>query len=121
MVFGKQKQINKRETVKESPVIQDRNEIEKLQAEIEKSKKEIKELEKETSDKPEQETTEEETTKEETEVEPEEVKTEEKKEYLQVVKELPQQQIRQHIDEETGVVTNFITVEEALTKIMGEI
>ena len=108
MGFGKSKLINK----KEDPVVEDRNEIEKLQAEINKSKEEIKELEKETSDKPEVETTEE---------EPEEAKPEEKKEYLQVVKELPLQPVRQHIDEETGIVTNFITVEEALTKIMGAI
>ena len=117
MVFGKSKQINK----KEDPVVEDRNEIEKLQAEINKSKEEIKELEKETSDKPEEEAAKETTEEETTEVEPEEAKPEEKKEYLQVVKELPLQPVRQYTDEETGIVTNYITVEEALTKIMGAI
>jgi len=116
-MFGKSKQINKRETPEEDPVVEDKKEIAKL-------KEEIKELEKETSDEPEQETTEEvpeEITQEVPEETPEKSNPEKKEEYLQVVKELPLQPMRQHIDEKTGVVTNFITIEEALTRIMGEI
>lgn len=123
-MFGKQKQINKRETTEEDSVIKAKNDIVKLE-------QEIKELEEETSDKPKKEVVEEklvprvtevkkpeeETTKEE----PEETKPEEKEEYWQVVKELPVQPVRRHVDEETGVVTNFLTTEEALTKILGEI
>ncbi len=43
--------------------------------------------------------------------------TQETIEELMVVKELPTQQIRKHEDEKTGVTTNFITIEEALTNI----
>jgi len=108
-MFGKQKQINKKEIVEEDPVVEDKKEIAKL-------KEEIKELEQETSDEQEQETVEEQ--HEET---PEETKSEKKEEYLQVVKELPVQHVRQIRDEKTGIITNYITTEEALTRIMGEI
>ncbi len=104
MVFGKPKKSSV-----EDPVVEDQKEIAKL-------KEEIKKLEEETSD-------EEILVKEVVQKEPkvEETKTEEPKEYIQVVKEIPVQEIRRHLDKKTGVITNFITIEEALTKIMGEI
>lgn len=34
-----------------------------------------------------------------------------------VVKELPLQPVRKHKDEETGIITNFITIEESLTNM----
>lgn len=58
---------------------------------------------------------------EESEIEQHKSKDKEKKveEIYVVVKELPVQQIRFSIDEKTGVKTNFITIEEALSDIMN--
>ncbi len=44
-----------------------------------------------------------------------EPKEQEPEEEWMVVKELPTQPVRKYKDEETGVVTNFLTIEEALT------
>ena len=41
-----------------------------------------------------------------------------KPEIIEVVKELPTQQVRSYVNEE-GVTVNFITREEALTKILN--
>lgn len=46
-----------------------------------------------------------------------EVKTKTK---YKVVKELPVQQIRQTKDEETGEITMYLTIEEALAALIGE-
>ena len=43
-----------------------------------------------------------------------------KKEVFQVVAELPKQDVRQ-FEGEDGVVYNFITMEEALTKIVNDL
>lgn len=40
-------------------------------------------------------------------------------EQVMVVKELPVKPVRRAIDEETGIITNFVTIEEALTNLMG--
>ena len=45
-------------------------------------------------------------------------KAEQKERYL-VVQALPTQKVRQTTDEETGIITNFVTVEEALSDIMN--
>ena len=61
--------------------------------------------------------------KEEEEVKPKPGKKdvkEEPKQNIQVVKELPVQQVRSTTDEETGEVTTYVTVEEALTSLLGE-
>ncbi len=107
MVFGKSKEVNKEEAPKEG-----KERIAELEAGIVKSEQKLKELES-----PEEATEPEKVD----ENKPEEEKPEEVKEYVRVVKELPLQPVRQHIDEETGAITNFITIEEALTKIMGAI
>ena len=41
-----------------------------------------------------------------------------KNKYL-VVKELPTQPVRSSLDEETGITTTFVTIEEALTNLIG--
>ena len=46
-------------------------------------------------------------------------KKEERTEEYEVVKELPVQQVRSSFDKETGINTNFITIEEALTDIQN--
>ena len=52
---------------------------------------------------------------EEVETDPLDLGVEEGIETTIVVKELPTQQIRKHKDEKTGKITNFVTIEEALT------
>jgi len=47
------------------------------------------------------------------------VKKEKPKEEVMVVKELPMQPVRQVEDPTTGIITNFVTIEEALTKLIG--
>lgn len=47
------------------------------------------------------------------------IEKDEKKEQIVVVKELPVQTVRQSTDEETGIVTTFVTIEEALTNLIG--
>ncbi len=38
-----------------------------------------------------------------------------------VVKELPLQPVRKHKDKETGITTNFMTIEESLTQIQKDL
>ena len=61
-------------------------------------------------------------TKEVTEDKPKEKteeKSEEKKERIVVVKEIPTQEVREHIAED-GTILHFITIEEALTEFVNQ-
>ncbi len=77
----------------------------------EEEKQEVKKADKKPADEPE---------KEEVVDEPEkeEEKEQEVKSKIEVVKELPVQQLRTVTNEETGEITTYVTVEEALAVLL---
>ncbi len=75
----------------------------------EEEKQEVKKADKKLAD---------ETVKEEVVDEPEKEKEQEVKSKIEVVKELPVQQLRTVTNEETGEITTYVTVEEALAVLL---